>query len=94
VRVYAQAADARVRHLRPQGGRREIDLISEHADQRVVAIEVKLNGDVETRDVKHRLWLREQLGHELIDAVVIHTGPQAYRRQDGVDVIPAALLGA
>jgi hypothetical protein len=31
VRVYAQAADARVRHLRLQGGRREIDLIIERA---------------------------------------------------------------
>ncbi len=94
VRVYAQAADARVRHLRLQGGRREIDLIIERADQRVVAIEVKLNGDVETDDVKHLSWLQEQIGDHLIDAVVIHTGPQAYRRKDGIAVVPAALLGA
>jgi predicted AAA+ superfamily ATPase len=94
VRVYAQAADARVKHLRLQGGRREVDLIVERADQRVVAIEVKLGNAVEDRDVKHLLWLREQIGDDLIDAVVIHTGPQAYRRKDGVAVIPAALLGA
>jgi hypothetical protein len=93
VRVYAQTADARVRHLRLQGGRREIDLIVERADQRVLAIEVKLNGDVETDDVKHLLWLQEQIGDDLIDAVVIHTGPQAYRRKDGIAVVPAALLG-
>jgi hypothetical protein len=28
-----------------------------------------------------------------VDAVVICTGTEAYRRQDGIAVIPAALLG-
>ena len=93
IRVYAQPADARVRHLRLQGGRQEVDLIVERADQRVVAIEVKLSGTVEQHDVKHLLWLRERIGDDLIDAVVIHTGPQAYRRKDGIAVVPAALLG-
>lgn len=60
----------------------------------MVAIEVKLKGNVETEDVKHLVWLREQIGDDLIDAVVIHTGHQAYRRKDGIAVIPAALLGA
>jgi predicted AAA+ superfamily ATPase len=93
VRVYAQAAEARVRHLRLQGGRREIDLVVERADQRVVAIEVKLGASVSDGDVRNLIWLREQLGDDLLDAVVIHAGPQAYRRRDGIAVIPAALLG-
>jgi hypothetical protein len=94
VRVYAQAAEARVSHLRLQGGRQEVDLIVERADQRIVGIEVKLSGTVDNDDVKHLLWLREQIGDDLLDAVVIHTGPQAYRRQDGIAVVPAALFGA
>jgi predicted AAA+ superfamily ATPase len=93
VRTYAQAAEARVRHLRLHGGRQEVDLIVERADQRVVAIEVKLSGTVEQDDVKHLLWLREHIGDDLIDSLVIHTGPQAYRRKDGIAVVPAALLG-
>lgn len=93
VRVYAQAADARVKHLRLQGGRHEVDLIVERADQRVLAIEVKLGGSVAESDVKHLLWLRDQVGDELIDAIVVHTGPRAYRRTDGIAVVPAALLG-
>jgi hypothetical protein len=56
-------------------------------------IEVKLGGVVNETDVKHLLWLREQIGDNLIDAVVIHTGPQAYRRPDGIAVVPASLLG-
>lgn len=93
MRVYAQAAEARVSHLRLQGGRQEVDLIVERADQRVVAIEVKLSGAVDNSDVKHLKWLRDQIGDDLLDAVVIHTGPQAYRRKDGIAVVPAALLG-
>lgn len=93
VRVYAQASEARVRHLRVQGGRHEVDLIVERADQRVVAIEVKLGATVGDGDVRNLLWLRDQIGDDLLDAVVVHTGPQAYRRRDGIAVVPAALLG-
>lgn len=93
IRVYAQAAEARVRHLRLHGGRREVDLIVERPDQRVVAIEVKLSGSVADDDVKNLLWLRSQIGQDLLDAIVINTGPQAYRRRDGIAVVPAALLG-
>jgi predicted AAA+ superfamily ATPase len=94
VRVFAQAAEARVFHLRQYGGQREVDLVVERADQRVVAIEVKLGAEVKDRDVRHLLWLREQIGDDLLDAVVVHTGPQAYRRRDGIAVVPAALLRA
>jgi len=93
IRVFAQAAEAQVRHLRLQGGRQEIDLIVERGDQRVIAIEVKLSSTVNDSDVRHLLWLREQIGDDLLDSLVIHTGPQAYRRPDGIAVIPAALLG-
>ncbi len=93
VRVFAQAAEARVRHLRTRAGDREVDLIVERDDQRVLALEVKLGATVEARDVKHLLWLKRKLGSELLDMLVIHTGPEAYRRQDGVGVVPAALLG-
>lgn len=92
VRVYAQAAEARTAHLRTWSGSREVDLIVERGG-RVVAIEVKLGQVPDERDVRHLLWLRDQLGDELADAVVITTGSTAYRRPDGIAVVPAALLG-
>ncbi|MGD1058320.1 MAG: DUF4143 domain-containing protein [Solirubrobacteraceae bacterium] len=92
VRVYAQAAEARTAHLRTWSGDREIDLIVEHG-QKILAIEVKLGQTPEERDVRHLLWLRNELGDELADAIVITTGPAAYRRPDGIAVVPAALLG-
>jgi predicted AAA+ superfamily ATPase len=93
VRVYAQQAEARVRHLRTARGEREVDLIVEGTNGRVVAIEVKLAQSIGDRDVRNLVWLREQLGDALMDAVVVTTGPVAYRRTDGIAVVPAALLG-
>lgn len=92
--TYAQAAEASVKHLRTIGGRHEVDLIVERADGRVVAIEVKLARDVSDRDTTHLRWLADRIGDELLDAVIVTTGPEAYRRADGIGVVPAALLGA
>ena len=92
-RVYAQAAEAQVRHLRTKDGRQEVDLIVERGDHRVVGIEVKLGATVTDHDVRHLLWLREELPDDVLDLVVITTGTTAYRRMDGIAVVPAALLG-
>ena len=93
VRVYAQAAQAAVSHLRTRDGDHEIDLIVEGAAGRVLALEVKLASNVSDKDVRHLRWLRTRIGEDLLDAAVITTGPYAYRRSDGIAVIPAALLG-
>ena len=93
VRVYAQRAEAAVKHFRTWAGEREVDLIVERADGRAVAIEVKLARTIDDSAVRHLLWLREEIGDDLLDAVVITTGGQAYRRADGIAVVPAALLG-
>ncbi len=92
-RTYAQHNEARVSHLRTRGGEREVDLIIEKADGKVVALEVKLSALVGDSDVRHLHWLTKQIGPRLLDAAVITTGQQAYRRADGIGVIPAALLG-
>lgn len=92
-RVYAQASEASVSHLRTHRGEHEVDLIVERLDRRCVALEIKLAAVVDDSDVKHLLWLRERLGPDLLDAAVITTGPEAYRRPDGIAVVPAALLG-
>lgn len=93
VRVYAQAAEATVKHLRTAAGEHEVDLIVERADGHIVAIEVKLARDAGEDDTRHLTWLAGRIGAELLDAIVITTGQDAYRRRDGIAVIPAALLG-
>ncbi|MGN6089741.1 MAG: ATP-binding protein [Actinomycetales bacterium] len=93
LRVYAQAAEAEVRHLRTFRGEHEIDFIVTGRDGGVVAIEVKLSATVEDADTAHLRWLAGVLGDDLRDSVLVTTGGQAYRRADGVAVVPAALLG-
>ncbi|GHD13144.1 ATP-binding protein [Zhihengliuella salsuginis] len=93
VRVAAHGADAAVGHLRTQNGDHEVDLIVSGPEGQVLGVEVKLAGWIEDRDVKHLHWLRDQLGERVVGLVVLYSGSRAYRRADGVAVVPLALLG-
>lgn len=92
VRTLAQSIEARIYPVRTEGGRHEIDLVVETSDG-VLGIEAKLGTAPNDHDARHLVWLREQLGEGLLHAVIITTGPEAYRRRDGIAVIPLALLG-
>jgi len=60
----------------------------------VVAIEVKLSAIVNGHDLRHLKWLKERIGDQLLDAVVLNTGKDAYRRADGIAIVPLGSLGA
>ena len=93
VRVYAQRADAATFHFRTAAGDREADLVVERGDGRFVAIEVTLATTPHDRDYRHLGWLKDTMGDRTLDAIMITTGREAYRRPDGAGVVPAALLG-
>lgn len=92
LRTFAQASSAEVFHLREHGGAHEVDFIIENGDG-VIGVETKLAANVSDRDVRHLMWFEETVGDRLLDKLIITTGPEAYRRLDGVAVIPLALLG-
>lgn len=62
-------------------------------DGRVVAVEAKLSGTVSDHDTRHLRWLADRLGDRLLDAIVVTIRPQAYRRPDGIRVVPLGLVG-
>jgi len=93
VRVAAQNAEATTGHLRTGNGDHKVDFILQRADHKVVAIQVKLGGTVRDRDTMHLHWLADRLGPDLLDAAIVTTGAHAYRRTDGIAVVPLALLG-
>ncbi len=93
VRVFAQPAEASVGHLRRRNGDHEIDFILNGPGRRRIAIEAKRSALVDDHDVRHLLWLKNELVDDLTDMLVVNTGRHAYRRADGVAVIPLALLG-
>jgi uncharacterized protein len=92
VRTYAQRCNVEVSHLRIDNGRHEVDFILDTGDG-ILALEVKLAADIDDHDIRHLRWLKQELGDQLLDAAVITTGPEAYRRPDGIAIIPLGLLG-
>lgn len=58
-----------------------------------LSVRVYAQREVTHADVRHLLWLKGKAGAELFDAIVVTSGPVAYRRKDGIGVVPAALLG-
>jgi len=92
IRVVAELAGCRVSHFRNRDGR-EIDVIVQRPDSRVVAIEVKSSSQVRPRDVATLNWLDAELPGKVVDKMIVNTGDRAFRRPDGVAVIPLALLG-
>jgi uncharacterized protein len=96
LRVYSQAADARVSHYRDSGGL-EVDAIVEAGDGRWLALEVKLGqGQVDEAAANLLRFLARvdtaKCGSPALLGVIVATG-YAYRRKDGVAVIPIGALG-
>jgi hypothetical protein len=83
----------KLRHLRTRNGDHEVDFILEQPDGRFIAIEAKLNGATSDADQQHLLWLKEKVGDQMIDALVVNTGQYAYRTKQGIASVPLALLG-
>ena len=58
-----------------------------------MAIETKLAAAPTDRDACHLNWLASELGDSPLKAIIVTTGTQAYRRPDGIAVVPLSLLG-
>jgi predicted AAA+ superfamily ATPase len=81
-------------HLRQEHGRREVDLVLEAADGRVVAVEIKATAAPTAEMARHLIWLRDELGDNLVAGVVLHTGPRPFRIDDRIHALPISSLWA
>ncbi len=95
IRVYAQAIDADVFHYRDKSGL-ESDLIVRLRDGRWAAVEVKLGNKQIEEAAQNLLSLKAKINEEkmgLASFLMVITGGQyAYRRPDGVLVVPIGCL--
>jgi hypothetical protein len=95
VRVYAQAIDANVLHYRDKSGL-ESDLIISLRDGRWAAVEVKLGQSQIEEAARHLLQLRARIDEQRMGRasflMVLTGGRFAYRREDGVFVVPIGCL--
>ena len=95
LRVYAQAVDGEIFHYRDKDNL-EADLVIRLNDDRWAAVEVKL-GSKEIEDgAKHLIELRNKVDTSKVGEpsflMVVTGGQFAYRRQDGVFVVPIGCL--
>lgn len=89
----AQLASPAVRcyHYRDKA-KREVDLLLERADGKVVAVEVKAASTVRSTDFKVIRYLRENLGEKFVAGVVLHLGRDAVGFGEKLFALPLASL--
>jgi uncharacterized protein len=87
----AAETDFSIRHLRDRDGR-EVDLVLEAADGRVIAIEIKASSSPAADDARHLRWLRQRLGSTFVAGVVLYLGRQSLSLGDGIYALPLSAL--
>lgn len=78
----------RLFHIRDANGRREVDVLVELADGRVVGIEVKATAAPVPEDARHLRWLQSVIGTRFVAGVVMHTGPKRFRLGESLYALP------
>lgn len=95
MRIYAQANDGEVLHYRDASGH-EIDMVVSLRDGRWGAVEVKLGGGQIEEASRNLLALKERVDSESMGSpsfLMVLTGTGfAYRRTDGIFVVPLGCL--
>jgi uncharacterized protein len=71
---------------------REVDIIAEARDGRVVGIEVKAAVDVDEHDTKWLRYLRDKLGERFVNGVVLHLGDRPQPLGDRITALPLSTL--
>jgi hypothetical protein len=79
-------------HLRDTNGQREVDLVIETGDGRVIGVEVKATSSPGRDDARHLAWLGERLGDDFKLGIVAHTGPRVLRLGERLVAVPIARL--
>lgn len=93
VRVYAAAHSWPVAHVRTKRSSRDIPFIVDVGSGAIVPIAVTTSPVPSDRDVADLAWLAASPGVDVVDSVILTPGSRAWRREDGVLVLPLALLG-
>jgi predicted AAA+ superfamily ATPase len=74
-------------HFRTEAGE-EVDLVLERDDGLVLAFEFKAGSRVSGDDLRGLRQLKERLGTQLAEAIVLYTGVHAYMHDGWITVLP------
>ena len=81
----------RLMHYRDDA-KREIDVIVEAGDGRVIACEVKGALDVTDRDAQHMAYIRDRIGDRFVHGLVLHPGDRVTSLGDRLTAAPVSML--
>ena len=70
----------------------EVDLVLERTNGRVVGIEVKATDAINQDDFKGLTVLRDQLGDDFVQGLVLYTGPRVLSFGDRLTALPLSAL--
>lgn len=87
----ALAPDLRFCHYRDSRGR-EIDLLIERPDGRLIALEVKAGATARPADAKWLAWLRDLIGDRFEVGLVLYGGSHPLRLSDRILALPLSYL--
>ncbi len=93
LRIYTEAAGASCFHYREAAGRLEVDYVLETRDGEWVGVEVKLGENEIDKAAGSLLRLAERVTRPPKALVVVTGTSLAYKRGDGVQVVPLGILG-
>jgi len=80
-----------VHYFRDRDGR-EIDVVIEGRDGRVVAIEVKATSSASSTDFRHLAWMRDKLGDRFVAGIVCNLGAESLPFGDRLMAVPVSAL--
>lgn len=92
--IHVSDPELRAYHLRLESGRRELDLLLETSDGRLIAIEVKADAAPTPDSARHLRWLRDELSDRFVAGIVFHTGSRPYSLGDRLLALPICCLWA
>ncbi len=78
-------------HFRDRDGK-EVDSILEAPDGRVAGVEVKAARSLGESDARTLAWMRDRLGSDFIQGVVLYTGEEVLPLGDRITALPLAAL--
>ena len=61
---------------------------------RVVGVEIKATASAASRDARHLIWVRDQLGDRFVAGIVLSTGHGIYPLAERITAVPIAALWA
>lgn len=82
----------RMHHLRTGEGRHELDMVLEVGPAALIGIEIKATSTPDPGDAQHLRWFRRELGNQVRATVLLHTGPNTLRFDDGTVAVPISAL--